>query len=310
MGRRQGGLKDLEIVNVKIQKAGHIQVLQYGINENFEFDYKKMEALLQKNYIKALVVTASSNITGYCPDLKKISDLAHKYGAYFVVDGCQYIQHHKLDMQALDVDFLLASGHKFYAPYGGGFLIGPKNFFDKFLPYQIGGGNLPYITESGEFLRYANQLAHDPGTANAVGAVAMAKALTVLGELGLDKVAEYEKKLTQRAYDYMRSNSKITLHVSQNHLNTIIPFSLVDMSADEVAERLNTDYGIGVRAGSFCVYHAVRSLLCITDDEEITAAMRTGDTGLIPKMIRVSFSLCNSEADVDRLISALTEITK
>ena len=60
-------------------------------------------------------------------------------------------------MQEMSIDFLVASGHKFYAPYGGGFLIGPKKFLDEFLPYQIGGGNLPYITEQGEFLRYKNQ---------------------------------------------------------------------------------------------------------------------------------------------------------
>ncbi len=310
LGRKQVCMNDLEAVNIKIQNAGRVQVLQYDINNQFEFDLTKLETLLQKNYVKALVVTASSNITGYCPDLKKIGALAHKYGAYFIVDGCQYIQHHELDIQALGVDFLLGSGHKFYAPYGGGFVIGPKKFFDQFLPYQIGGGNLPYITEGGEFLRYTNQLAHDPGTPNAVGAVAMASALAKLREIGLQNVEIYEKKLTQRAYDYMRSNPRITMHVPVNHLSTVISFSVKDASSVKVAERLNTEFGIGVRAGSFCAYRAVRRLLGVRDDDKIAAAVRNGDTSLIPKVIRASFGLCNSEADVDRLITALTEITK
>lgn len=310
LGAKQVDLVEMNKVNSQIQKSGRSMVLQYDVNEHFEFDLKKLEEILHTNRIKALVVTASSNITGYCPDLKKIGKLAHKCGAYFIVDGCQFVQHHKVDMQALEIDFLLASGHKFYAPYGGGFLIGPKKFFDQFLPYQIGGGNLPYITAGGEFLRYENQLAHDPGTPNAVGAIAMASALNILKNLGLSNVAKYEKSLTERAYKYMQSNPKILLHVSLEHLNTVIPFSVIGMTAEEVARRLNDDFGIGVRAGSFCVYHVVRRLLKINDDEKITKAVRSGDTSQIPKIVRVSFSLCNSNADVGRLIKALKEIIK
>ena len=201
-GKKQIELNELNNLNEKIQFLGRERVLQYYVDENLEFDLDSLEKLLQNNRIKAVILTASSNITGYCPDIKKISTIVHKYDAFFIVDACQFIQHHKIDMQKMGIDFLAASGHKFYAPFGGGFLIGPKKFFDKFLPYQIGGGNLPYITEQGEFIRYKNQLAHDPGTPNAVGVISIASALKQLQKIGLENIEKCEKQLTQKLFNY------------------------------------------------------------------------------------------------------------
>lgn len=309
LGTEYAPFDEMDGLNKKIQELGAAQVLQYDVNDQFEFDLTSIEKLMQKNTIKALVVTASSNVTGYCPDLKAIGRLAHRYGAYFVVDACQFVQHHPLNMQELGIDFLAASGHKFYAPYGGGFLIAPKKFCDKFLPYQIGGGNLPYITESGEFLRYENQLAHDPGTPNAVGAVAMASALRQLKVLGMQNVHAYEADLTRKAYAALKKNPNVELHVSEKQLMTVIPFSIKGHDARAVAEQLNTLYGIGLRAGSFCVYHVVRRFTKTTAEQPIIEAVKHGDTSKIPSIIRASFSLANRMEDVDRFIEAINEIT-
>jgi cysteine desulfurase/selenocysteine lyase len=310
LGKGQKKLREMDRENDEIQKEGNKRVLRYELNENNEFDLKNIERLLQKNKIKAFVLTASSNATGYCPEIKKIGKLVHKYGAYFVVDACQYIQHHRIDMKEMRIDFLAASGHKFYAPYGGGFVIGPKKFFDHFLSYQIGGGNLPYITEDGTFLRYKNQLAHDPGTPNAVGAISMASALEELKKLGLENVEMHEKKLTKKVFDYLKSNSKIKLYVPEKHLNTVIPFNVVGMEPKSVAEELNEKFGIGVRAGSFCVYKFVRKLLDITDEKEIIKKVKKGEKNAVPGFIRASFSLCNTDEDANRFISAIKTITK
>lgn len=308
LGTTSYSLAEMDKTNKKIQTEGRKHVIQYDVNNEGIFDLKQIENLLQKNTVKAFVLTASSNLTGYCPPIKKIGALVHKYNAYFIVDACQFIQHHPIDMKTMGIDFLVASGHKFYAPYGGGFLIGPKKFLDKFLPYQIGGGNLPYITEQKEFLRYETQLAHDPGTPNAIGAITMATALSTLQELGMKNIELYEKKLTERAYTALENNPRVLLHVSKKHLSTVIPFTIKGMDSAAVAERLNTDYGIGVRAGSFCVYHLVRKLLRITDEKNIIASVKNG-TPKIPSIIRASFSLCNSDADVTRFIHAINEIT-
>jgi len=309
LGEKQFAESDMDSMNDQIQILGRGQVLQYDVNDNFEFDLDSIEKLLKNNQVKVVVLTASSNINGYCPDIKKIGELAHKYGAYFLVDACQFMQHHKVDMQNMGIDFLAASGHKFYAPFGEGFLIGSKKFFDKFLPYQIGGGNLPYITKEGEFLRYKNQLAHDPGTPNAAGAVSLALALTKLKEIGIENIEQYEKRLSEKLFDYMQSNPKIELFVSKNHLNTVVPFRITGMDSVEVAEKLNKDYGIGTRAGSFCVYHVIRKLLKIEDESEIIESVKNGNTDKIPALIRASIALCNTEADIDRMIEAIKEIT-
>jgi len=310
IGREQVKLHSMETVNHQIQIAGREQVVRYDVNDKFEFDLNSIEKLLQKNDVKVFVLTASSNINGYCPEIKNIGKLVHKYNALFVVDACQYLQHHEIDMQDMGIDFLAASGHKFYAPYGSGFLVGSKKFFDEFLPYQIGGGNLPYITEEGEFLRYRNQLAHDPGTSNSVGAVAMGLALKQLSKLGIDNVKNYESKLANRLFAYMKSNEKIQLFVNDDHLNTVIPFRISGMDSVEVAEKLNTVYGIGVRAGSFCVYQVVRKLLKLKDEFDIVSSVKNGDISKIPSLVRASIALCNTEEDVDRMIEALNEMTK
>lgn len=310
LGERQFDENEMDSINDMIQRLGREKILQYDVNDKFEFNLDSIEKLLQNNQIKVVVLTASSNINGYCPDIKKVGELVHKYGAYFLVDACQFMQHHKIDMQKMGIDFLAASGHKFYAPFGEGFLVGSKNFFDKFLPYQIGGGNLPYITKEGEFLRYKNQLAHDPGTPNAVGAVSLALALTKLKEIGLKNIEQYEKRLSQKLFDYMKSNPKIELFVSEEHLNTVVPFRIKGMDSVEAAEKLNNDYGIGIRAGSFCVYHIIRKLLKIEDESEIITCVKNGDTNKIPSLARASIGLCNTEADIDRMIEAIKEITK
>lgn len=310
LGNEQVDFSNISEIQQKIQDLGREEVLRYPLDENGEFDLHNIEKLLRYNKIKAFVLTASSNMTGYRPNIKEIGKLVHNYGAYYVVDACQFLQHHKIDMIDMGIDFLAASGHKFYAPYGGGFLIGPKDFLDEFLPYQIGGGNLPYITKEGVFLRYKNQLAHDPGTPNAVGAVSMAIALKQLEALDMKEVENYELNLTCLAFNEMKKNSKIRLLVKDEHLSTVIPFLVEEMNSIEVAERLNKEFGIGVRAGSFCVYDVVRSFFEIKDETKIIEAVNHGDTSLIPGVIRASFGLCNSKEDIERFIKAINFITK
>jgi len=308
LGSEQSKFEDVNEVNESIQKKGREQVLQYDVNEDFEFDLDSIEKLLKENDIKAFVLTACSNATGYCPNIKEIGKLVHKYGSYFIVDACQFIQHHPIDMQEMRIDFLAASGHKFYAPYGGGFLIGPKGFFDNFLSYEIGGGNLPYITKQGEFLRYKNQLAHDPGTPNAIGAISMASALNKIKEIGSDNIEKYEKKLVEKAYRYLKSKSEVELYVLERQLGSVIPFNVKGMKSRQVAEELNNRFGIGVRAGSFCVYNVVRNLLKIEDESKIIDDVNKGVEDAVPGFVRASFALCNTEEDVDRFISAMEKI--
>jgi cysteine desulfurase/selenocysteine lyase len=310
LGKKQCALEDLPLVNEKIQEVGLQQIVRYRLNENGEFCLSDIENILKENSIKAFVLTASSNLTGYSPDIREIGHLVHQYGASFVVDACQYIQHHPLNMKEMGIDFLVASGHKFYAPYGGGFVIGRKDFFDSFLPYQIGGGNLPYITKEGGFIRYYTEQAHDPGTPNAVAAVSMAAATKTLLRIGMQEIEEHESRLTKWVYDVLCDNSAVRLYVKPEQRTTIIPFTIEGINHIQLAEQLNADFGIGVRAGSFCVYEEIRNLLGVTDEEEIIQAVKRGDTSKIPGIVRASFSICNTERDVHAFLEAIDWITR
>jgi len=159
-------------------------------------------------------------------------------------------------------------------------------------------------------LRYKNQLAHDPGTPNAVGAVSMAIALNQLKKIGIEKIESYESNLAREAFDVLKKNEKVRLLVKSNHLSTVIPFIIEGQDSQIVAERLNKEFGIGVRAGSFCVYDVVRNLLGIEDEQKIIEAVNHGDTSLIPGIIRASFALCNSRNDVKRFIQAINCVTQ
>lgn len=310
MGSKQYTLNEMDDVNERIQNLGLKNVITYDVTNNLEFDIDNIEKQLKQNKVKLLVLTAASNLTGYSPDIKKIGKLAHKYGAYFLVDGCQFIQHHKIDMKEMCIDFLVASGHKFYAPYGGGFLIGPKDFFDKFLPYQIGGGNLPYIEKNGHFIRYHNQLAHDPGTPNAIGAISMAAALIKLSKIGIENIEQYEQSLTSYVFENIKNNKNIYLYVEDKNLSTTIVFNIKGLSAQETAQKLNDIYGVGVRAGNFCVYNVVRKLLNIIDEKPLLKLVNNNQSHKLPGVVRASFSIQNTLDDAKRLVKALNELSK
>jgi cysteine desulfurase len=307
-GKRCAFMDDLECYNENVQALGRNQVIRYDLNDRNDFDLNSIESILSEQPVKAIVITASSNLTGYVPNIREISSLAHKYRAYVVVDGCQFIQHHRINMVECGIDFLIASGHKFYAPYGAGFIAGPKSFFDSFLPYQIGGGNLPYIDTSERFYRYQSERAHEPGTPNTVGAVSMAVALQELDSIGIEKIEAYESDLTRRAFLGIKDNPRVRVLVREDSLTTVLPFIILDMDPHMAARRLNDEYGIGVRAGTFCMFDSIRNLLGIQSDDDIVAELQAGRQSSIPGILRASFSIVNSYDDVDNFVMAVNQL--
>jgi cysteine desulfurase len=135
-------------------------------------------------------------------------------------------------------------------------------------------------------------------------------AVETIEKLGLKNIENYERKLSEKLFDYLSKNSKIELYVRKEHLSTVLPFNIKGKNPIEIAEKLNSDYGIGVRAGSFCVYQVVRKLLKITDEKDIIESVKCGESEKIPGLIRASISLCNSEKDIDRIIAAVKELSR
>lgn len=309
-------VSDIEHSSNLLPWMTHNEIIQYKTTDQGLVELDKIEAALRENEgnIKLVVITAMSNISGYKTPFEQVAELAHRYGAKILLDACQYVQHRKLDMKdpqdPQHIDFCSFSGHKMYSPYGGGALLGPKSFFDEQLPYQIGGGNLPYITSDLEIKKYRTVRTHDPGTANAVGAVSMASAFQVLEELGYENIQDYEHKIVHYAFTEMSKIPGVKIYILEENLSTVIPFDIEGFKSKLVAEILANDFGIGVRAGSFCTYEMVRKLQGITkeQDKQIGDEVDKGIIANIPGLIRASFALSCQQEDAERLVEALKEI--
>ena len=292
-------------------------VIQYRTNQDGTLNIEDVEEMFKKHEdIKLLAITGSSNVTGYKPPIHDLAELAHKYGAMILVDACQLIQHQKVDVLPNDnlrhLDFVAFSGHKMYAPFGGGVLVGPKAFFDQVTPYQIGGGNLTYISRDLQLKRFLTVQAHDPGTPNAIGAISIAKAIGVLELIGYDRIHKYESDLVRTAFRGLKQIGGVEVYVSESELGSIISFDVLGIDSRLTAEILRDDYGIGVRAGSFCTYEFMRKIKNISDeqDQKIAEEIDSGITRTIPGVVRASFGLVNNQEDVTRLVSAVSEIAQ
>ncbi|AFZ02891.1 aminotransferase class V-fold PLP-dependent enzyme [Calothrix sp. PCC 6303] len=299
------------------------EVVQYRTEADGSVDIAKIEAILVAHkdlpvteQIKLLTITGASTITGYKPPIYEIAALAHRYGIKIFADLCQLVQHDRVDMlpdnDPCHLDFVAFSGHKMYAPYGTGILVGSKNFFDQFHPYQIGGGNLPYITRNLEIKRFYTERAHDPGTPNAMGAVAIAKSIQIIESLGREEIAHYEHSLVEYTFKQLSSIPGVRIHIAGDGIAHVIPFDIDGFDGRLVAEILAQEYGIGVRAGAFCTYEYIRKLKGISDeqDEVIAAEVDQGITRNIPTIIRASFALSNNFEDCQRFIDAIAQITE
>ena len=176
--------------------------------------------------------------------------------------------------------------------------------------------NFPYITKEGDVLRYKKEQAHDPGSPNFAGARAIHHAIKEFEGIGLDKIAWYEHKLVEYAFNELQKINKVKLYVDRNPKGifdrSLITFNIEVWSSHMVANVLNNFYGIGVRAGSYCVYEFSRKINNTTaeEDKKIAEEVRGGKKDRIPGSVRASFSIYNNIEDVDRLILAMKEIVQ
>lgn len=314
-------VSDIEHSSNLLPWVKHDAIVQYRTDQDGTVDLNEIEKLLKKHAagplherIKLVTFTACSNITGYSPPIYDIARLAHRYGALVFADLCQYIPHEPVDMLANDddahLDFIAFSGHKMYAPYGIGVLVGPKPFFDEQLPYHIGGGNLPYITSDLTIKRYFTERAHDAGTPNAMGPVALAKAMDIYDRIGQENIVAYEHALVSYAYHELRKIPGVRVHVPAERIKHVIPYDLDGFDARLVAAVLSKEYGVGLRSGAFCTYEYIRKLKRISEEEDrkIAADVDQGITRTIPNIARASFSICNGFHDCDNFVGAMADV--
>ncbi len=293
----------------------HVGVLPDGRLDEDDFD-RKLEAL--RGRLRLVAVSGASNVTGYINPIHRLAEKAHRVGAWISVDAAQLAPHRPIRMRRLDdpghLDFLSLSGHKLYAPYGTGALIGRRDVFEEGDPDMRGGGTVEIVTVD-DVVWAAPPDRDEAGSPNVVGAVALALALAELEKIGMERVARHEADLTAHALSRLAANPRIRLfgdprpETAAERLGAV-PFEVDGMSHFLVAAILGHEHAIGVRSGCFCAHPYVLRLLGLNDEQsdQVRRRMAAHDKSEMPGLVRMSFGLYNTPEEVDRLAEALEEI--
>jgi len=253
------------------------------MNEAGELNMDAFEALLSER-TKLLGVVHMSNALGTINPIATMIKQAHAVGAKVLVDGAQAAAHVAVDVQALDVDFYVTSAHKMYGPTGVGVLIAKEEILKAMPPYQ-GGGDM-ILTVSFEKTQY-NSLPYkfEAGTPNIVGAIGFGRAINYILSIGLDNIAAREKTLLEYATAQAKKIKGLKLIGTAKEKACVLSFVLDGVHPHDLGTILDRE-GVAIRAGHHC-------------------AMPVMQFYKVPATARASFSIYNTEAEVDALFAAL-----
>ncbi|WP_101836187.1 aminotransferase class V-fold PLP-dependent enzyme, partial [Frankia canadensis] len=248
-----------------------------------------LAAELRAAPVALLAVTGASNVTGETPPLARLARMAHDAGARFFVDAAQLAPHRPVDMAALGIDYLAFSGHKLYAPFGAGVLVGPADWLDSAAPYLAGGGAVREVSTTG--VDWATGPArHEAGTPNLAGATAIAAACRVLTALPPGAWERHETVLRDRLLRGLGALDDVVIHriwPDGGEPVGVVTFSLRRHDPALVSAFLSAEHGIGVRAGRFCAHPLLARL------------------GAPGGALRASVGVGTTVAHIDRLLDAL-----
>jgi selenocysteine lyase/cysteine desulfurase len=252
-----------------------------------------LEAALIERPATLVAVTGCSNVTGEILPIDRIVALAHAHGARVVVDGAQLVPHRRVDLGTLGADYLAFSGHKIYAPFGAGVLIGRRDWLDAADPYLAGGGAVRTVSPQGAAQWAPAPQRHEAGTPNVLGAAALAAACRTIAALPDGALEAHEAALAARLTAGLAGIPGVrVLRVWDDSTEGVgvIGFTVAGHDPGRVAAYLSAEHGIGVRDGKFCAH----PLLARLDVPE--------------GALRASFGVGSRSEDADRLVAALREL--
>lgn len=298
-----------------------VAMVYIPVDERGEVQWDTLEDALRahRGRVRLVSISGASNVTGYTPPIHDIARLVHRYDAEIVVDAAQLAPHRPIDMRSLDdpahLDYLVFSGHKMYAPYGSGVLVGPRSRFQKGAPLLRGGGAVKFVgLDAVEW--EASPERDEAGSPNVVGAIAMATAAKTLTSWDMKQIHDRETYLGQVVVDSLRTVPGLRLLGNPEALGSqriaVVTFVMEHVPAMMVGAILGYEWGIGVRAGCFCAHPYLMQLLGVPPDQmaRIRDDLRRDDWSRVPSAVRVSLGLYNSEEEIRYLIQALTAISR
>ncbi|EAA7678110.1 cysteine desulfurase SufS [Salmonella enterica subsp. houtenae serovar 48:z4,z32:-] len=244
-------------------------------------------ATLFDDRTRLLAITHVSNVLGTENPLPDMIALARQHGAKVLVDGAQAVMHHAVDVQALDCDFYVFSGHKLYGPTGIGILYVKAALLQEMPPWEGGGSMIATVSLTQGTTWAKAPWRFEAGTPNTGGIIGLGAAIDYVTSLGLDKIGDYEQMLMRYALEQLAQVPDITLYGPAQRLG-VIAFNLGKHHAYDVGSFLD-HYGIAVRTGHHC-------------------AMPLMAWYGVPAMCRASLAMYNTHEEVDRLVAGLTRI--
>ncbi|EAX2484516.1 cysteine desulfurase SufS, partial [Salmonella enterica] len=244
-------------------------------------------AALFDDRTRLLAITHVSNVLGTENPLPDMIALARQHGAKVLVDGAQAVMHHVVDVQALDCDFYVFSGHKLYGPTGIGILYVKEALLQEMPPWEGGGSMISTVSLTQGTTWAKAPWRFEAGTPNTGGIIGLGAAIDYVTSLGLDKIGDYEQMLMRYALEQLAQVPDITLYGPAQRLG-VIAFNLGKHHAYDVGSFLD-NYGIAVRTGHHC-------------------AMPLMAWYGVPAMCRASLAMYNTHEEVDRLVAGLTRI--
>ncbi|HHT73544.1 MAG TPA: cysteine desulfurase [Firmicutes bacterium] len=260
------------------------------VDEAYRLPWDEVRTKITSN-TKITAIAHMSNVLGTIYPVAEIAAWAHRQGAVVVVDAAQSVPHLTVDVESLDADFLVFSGHKVYGPTGIGVLYGRAELLERMAPYQYGGDMIEYVEEQSSTFAPVPQK-FEAGTPNVEGAVGLAAALDYVDGLGLESILRHEQELTVYALEELKKLPWVTIYGPQDlsERGPVISFGVEGCHPHDVATIMDS-CGVAVRAGHHCAQPLMHYLK-------------------IPASSRASFGLYNTPAEVEALVDSIFKVRK
>ncbi|MCP4333692.1 MAG: aminotransferase class V-fold PLP-dependent enzyme [Gammaproteobacteria bacterium] len=281
-------------------------------------DMDKLRAIFDEHgeNINYIAVTGASNVAGAITPLAEVAALAHAVGAYLIVDGAQMIAHAPLSMNDTDIDVLVFSGHKIYAPGSPGAVIAKRSVLNAIKPAELGGGMVDDVYLD-EFMPTATLPdREEAGTPNIVGGIMLGAVLDLLTRAGMDNVRDKEIDLIDFAWNGLKEIEGVSVYgpePSEVPRTGTIAFNIKGFDHGLTAAALNDYHNIQVRNGCFCAHPYVRELLkreLWEMDIDPDAPNAEADVERKRGMARASLGLYTTQADLEALLVGVRDLVE